>query len=540
MIGEVVGNYRITANLSKGGMGAVYVAEHTLIGRKAAVKVLLPAVSERPEVVKRFFTEAKATAAIGHPGIVEIFDFGHLPNGDAYLVMELLDGVPLSRRLSEPMDEGRALALMGHMTSALAAAHGKGIVHRDLKPGNVMIVPDPGVRFGERTKLLDFGIAKLTDVELGPGNTTRTGAVMGTPAYMSPEQCRGAGHVDHRTDLYALGCILFHMLCARPPFLGFGAGEIIGMQQYVPPPPPRSINPAVTPEVEELILCLLVKDPDGRPANAEELQSWLTALSKTAEDEDDERRPSRPLSPPPPSTIGAGAAPAVDTVAPTALTPPPGDIAPAESASPRTAATQGAATAAAPSTLSAGSHVTVEPEQPLTPAGRWPRWSIAAAGALALAVGVGVWAGTRSSEPRVLVPIEPDAGAAVGAAAEVADAAAAIEAVRALIDAGADASVQVLITIASRPRGAQVYLDGERIGRTPLERFPVARGDQPLVFELRKRGYQDGRLEVLPDGDDEFAVELTRRRSGGRAGANRPQGQPSSTPVDPDDTVNPF
>src|SRR3712207_5117129 len=127
VLGEIVGNYRITDLLSKGGMGAVYTAVHVHIGRKAAVKVLLPAFSERPDSVQRFFAEARATASIGHPGIVEIFDFGRLDNGNAYLIMELLDGEPLTRRLSDPMPVDRALVLLEHITSALDAAHAKGI-----------------------------------------------------------------------------------------------------------------------------------------------------------------------------------------------------------------------------------------------------------------------------------------------------------------------------------------------------------------------------------------------------------------------------
>jgi serine/threonine protein kinase len=288
VIGETVGNYRITDLLSKGGMGAVYTAVHVDIGRKAAVKVLLPAFSERPDSVKRFFAEARATASIGHPGIVEIFDFGRLKNGDAYLIMELLEGEPLTRRLSDPMPVDRALVLMEHITSALDAAHVKGIVHRDLKPANIILVSDPGVRFGERTKLLDFGIAKLTDDELGKEYATRTGTIMGTPAYMAPEQCRGASNVDPRADLYALGCILFHMVCARPPFLGFGAGEIIGMQQFVSPPRPCTFNPDIPPEVEALILRLLEKDPAARLQNAEALLSELAVLTPSASGQDDD------------------------------------------------------------------------------------------------------------------------------------------------------------------------------------------------------------------------------------------------------------
>src|SRR3954463_6001634 len=189
-------------------MGTVYRAEHTLIGKIAAVKILHPEMSSNRDIVNRFFNEARATTSIKHPGIVEVFDFGYMASGHAYLIMEFLDGMPLSQRLRRrgPMSEGEAALLLRGVCVALAAAHDKGVVHRDLKPDNIFVVPDPESVSGERTKILDFGIAKLTDIGLGAGGGTRTGAVMGTPAYMSPEQCRGTGDVDYRADLYSIGC----------------------------------------------------------------------------------------------------------------------------------------------------------------------------------------------------------------------------------------------------------------------------------------------------------------------------------------------
>src|ERR1041385_2104891 len=209
MIGQTVGSFRITAKVSVGGMGTIYRAEHTLIGKAAAVKVLHPELTGNRDIVNRFFNEAKATTAIQHPGIVEVFDFGYLASGHAFLVMEFLDGESLARRIKGHgiSSEGEAAMLLRAVCSALAAAHAKGIVHRDLKPDNIFMVPDPDAALGVRPKLLDFGIAKLTDIGLA-GSATKTGAVMGTPTYMSPEQCKGTGDVDHRADLYSLGCIL--------------------------------------------------------------------------------------------------------------------------------------------------------------------------------------------------------------------------------------------------------------------------------------------------------------------------------------------
>ena len=269
MLGTRVGNYRITAVIGEGGMGAVYRAVHEAIGRPVAVKLLLPEISNSRDMVARFFNEARSAASIKHPGIVEAHDFGFLPDGRAYIIMELLDGESLASRLRRPhrMPRSQVLHIARSVARALHAAHEAGIVHRDIKPDNIFLVPDPEVVTGERVKLLDFGIAKLGGDGAERG-LTKTGAVMGTPTYMAPEQCRGAGAVDRRADLYALGCILYQMLCGRPPFVAEGAGEIIARHLYFQPEPPRSFDPDIAPPLEALVMTLLQKDPAHRPATA--------------------------------------------------------------------------------------------------------------------------------------------------------------------------------------------------------------------------------------------------------------------------------
>jgi serine/threonine-protein kinase len=279
MIGETFGNYRVTELIGEGGMGVVYLAEHPGIGRRAAVKILRPGLTENPEIAKRFFNEARAANAIRHPGIVEVFDCGTLPSGTSYIVMELLEGEPLASRLRSrgplPIDEGRRIA--AQTASALAAAHAAGIVHRDLKPDNLFLVPDDRDAAQEMVKVLDFGIAKLGQQGSNVNSVkTRTGSVMGTPAYMSPEQCRGTREIDHRTDIYALGVILFEMLCGRPPFVSEGFGEMVHLHISQPPPAPRTINPSIPEELERVILWCLAKEPDERMQTMADVHAALT------------------------------------------------------------------------------------------------------------------------------------------------------------------------------------------------------------------------------------------------------------------------
>ena len=279
MVGAVIGSYKIIRKLGEGGMGTVYLAQHTLLGRKAAIKVLLPSLSSRADIVTRFFNEARAATSIQDPGIVQIFDFGFHTDQSAYIVMEFLEGEPLDARLHKlgrlPVVD--ALRIVRQCASSLAAAHAMHIVHRDLKPENIFLVKDPEVATGERAKILDFGIAKLADDQPGKVKTS-AGALMGTPIYMSPEQCRGAGEVDHRSDIYALGCVLFHLLVGRPPFDGEGMGEIIAMQLREPAPAPSSRVPGIPPEVDAIVLRALAKSVDERYQSMTELAHAIGLL----------------------------------------------------------------------------------------------------------------------------------------------------------------------------------------------------------------------------------------------------------------------
>ncbi len=276
MEGHQIGSYRIERKLGEGGMGVVWIGVDVRLGRRAAIKQLLPAMSMQRDIVERFFNEAKAAASINHPGIVEIYDVGWHTDGSAFFAMKLLEGDSLARRLraTGPMPVPVVATIARQTASALAAAHQRGIVHRDLKPDNIVLVADEEVSIGERATVLDFGIAKL----FGDGpqsQKTRTGSVMGTPSYMSPEQCRGAGEVDHRTDVYALGCILFEMLTGRPPHVGEGAGEVLGMHQFVEPPTVSSLRGDVPPAFEAVVMRAIAKKPEARHQSMAELTAAL-------------------------------------------------------------------------------------------------------------------------------------------------------------------------------------------------------------------------------------------------------------------------
>jgi len=263
VIGHKVNNYELTRRLGEGGMGAVYLAEHPLLGRKAAVKVLRPELASNQELVQRFLNEARAANAIHHPNIIDIIDVGLLPEGVPYMMMEFLDGESLATRLRRVprLSVGEALKHARQTASALTAAHAVSIVHRDLKPDNLFVVPDTQNPGQERIKVLDFGIAKLRP-EFAPGTArTGVGALMGTPAYMSPEQCMGkTTEIDHRADIYALGIILHEMLCGQPPFVGQSFGELFLQHITVGPAPLRSVRPDVSAELEAVVLKALEKD----------------------------------------------------------------------------------------------------------------------------------------------------------------------------------------------------------------------------------------------------------------------------------------
>jgi len=274
-VGQTIGNYMLTAKLGEGGMGIVYLAEHPVIGRKVAMKAIHPELSRNPEVVSRFVTEAKSVNQIGNEHIVDIHDFGNTPDGEFYFIMEFLQGDALVDRLkrSAPLELGRALAIAAQVTDALGASHQHGIIHRDLKPENIFLInKGHAVDF---VKVLDFGLAKLTQGDDKVSHKTRTGSVMGTPYYMAPEQCEGKANIDHRADIYSLGVILFEMLTGKVPFGGEGYGEIIVKHITAAVPSPRAINPLLPPSIENIILRALAKSREDRFQTMEEFGAAL-------------------------------------------------------------------------------------------------------------------------------------------------------------------------------------------------------------------------------------------------------------------------
>lgn len=266
-------------------MGAVYEARQEPLDRRVALKTLHGEHAKDKEAVARFFNEAKVLSRLEHPSIVQVSDFGTTTDGTAYLVMEYLRGQSLARRIRDVAGRGErlpvatALELCVQVADVLVMAHKQGIVHRDLKPDNLMIVADPVAPSGERVKVLDFGIAKLTDESGQGGMKTATNQVMGTPAYMSPEQCAGAGGVDAQTDVYALGCVLYQLLAGRTPFVADGPGQLIGMHLFQEPTPLVSLAPKAPRRIVELVDRMLRKDKTQRPTMKEAASEFAKYLS---------------------------------------------------------------------------------------------------------------------------------------------------------------------------------------------------------------------------------------------------------------------
>jgi len=299
----IAGRYVVTSHLGSGGMGDVFEVEHTLLGKRFALKRLSEDMASDREMVERFMREARAAAATGHPGIVDVIDLGIADDGLPFLVMEKLSGETLRRRLDRgPLDEQTLVRLGRAVLGALAAVHRAAIIHRDIKPENLFLCRDG------RVKILDFGLAHRATVDV---RLTQSGAVMGTPLYMSPEQARGE-ECDARTDLYAVGAVLYECASGRPPFTAAAYSVLVAMILEIDPNPAHLV--AMPLEVREVILAALRKARDARPPDAETMRA---ALGGDDEDGDDARWTSQP---------GSGESGATISSEPTLASPRPGAI----------------------------------------------------------------------------------------------------------------------------------------------------------------------------------------------------------------------
>ncbi|HEY7374903.1 MAG TPA: serine/threonine-protein kinase, partial [Polyangia bacterium] len=434
--------------------------------------------------------EARAANAIRHPNIIDIIDVGRMASGIPYLMMEFLEGESLAQRIARgslPIPE--ALDVILQTTSALAAAHAKGIVHRDLKPDNLYLVPDDAAAGGMRVKVLDFGIAKLRDDLSGGMAKTQAGSLMGTPPYMSPEQCRGISDaIDHRTDVYAMGIILFEMLCGGPPFVSEGWGEVVLAHLTKPPPSARARNPSIPESLEVVIMKALAKDPNERFSTAADMRAALRSMSSVTTFSPRQTAAAVP-------TIGGAK-------------------------SPTTFRTATGEVSSLNATLAEG------PEALRTKSRRGV--VIGGVAALAAVAVVAVVAVTRGDKT-------PDATAAIAAPAATAPVVAPPPAPKPVThEARPAAPAQILVRLSSEPVGALVS-DARRgvvIGATPFEQR-LDRKTGTLGVRLSKDGFANQELEIPLGADFDKTVRLERVKTHGSSSSHGSSKKTTTTSAAP-------
>ncbi len=431
VLGAVVDGFAIDSILGSGGCGTVYRGRQLGLDRPVAIKVPSFEVVDDPVLKKRFLREARAAARVRHPSVVTIYGVGELPDGRPYLAMELLDGASLARLIDDgPLETARALALARKIALALAETHAAGVVHRDLKPSNIIWRTERGG--GDHVTLVDFGIAAGQQGSADATRLTAGGKVIGTPHYMAPEQVQGEHReVDHRSDLYALGCVLFELLTAEVPFDGTGF-EVVLAHMTKAPPAPSSVVPQIPPEVDALVAGLLRKRPEERIASADEVVAQIDEVLEKLAAGPDRTDPALPSAastapamvvPPParsqPSSLslrthGAGsvaalAATAAALPAPAGPTswPSPAPTRPAAGTLPPGSSPPQVVGPAAPSLLLvAPGPLPREEPVPTTVTRRPRRWLAVAALALTSLGGVGVWALAARSGASAPPPVE--------------------------------------------------------------------------------------------------------------------------------------
>jgi serine/threonine-protein kinase len=504
--GEMVGEYKVLGLLGKGGFGTVYRGVHPLIGKKVAIKVLHRQLSSNRNMVSRFISEARAVNQIGHKNIIDIFAFGQLPDGRQYYIMELIDGVSLERYLRSRgrMSVSEAIPILRAVGRALDAAHGAGIAHRDLKPDNIVVCNDDGKPF---PKLLDFGIAKLMGSGEGLTYKTQTGTPMGTPAYMSPEQCLGK-NVDHRTDVYAFGVMTYQLLTGKLPFTGESFVEIVVKQTSHEPLSPSQICEDIPEPLSHAILWMLKKDPAERPqtlaaavARLEEGASAMglsvnTGVTRLPEQLAELNRPMGMHTPPPPMTGGSGG----NTATPIAA---------------------GQMSMAPPSAFD-------EPRR--GGSGKW----IGLAAAVLLLGGGGAFVALRGgpAAPIAAKAPEPSAPTLVDPPDVAPAAVAPAPAVTA--PAAPVAPATIVLTVTEAPPGTDVRDDaGALLGQVPGQ-LTLPRGDAPITLHFEHAGFEPRVEKIAVGADGQHAMPLHHAR----AAAKKPAA-PTAPPASPTTPAKP-
>jgi eukaryotic-like serine/threonine-protein kinase len=461
--GQAFGNFQVVRLLGEGGFGEVYEAENPFLQRRAAVKVLHAGMVQDHELVRRFLNEARAASAIRHPNIIDVFDAGVTPDGEPYILMEFLDGDSLQKAIQQQgrMSLATVQEVVRQAGSALSAAHLAGIVHRDLKPENLFLISDPNAPLGFCVKVLDFGIAKVKHRDDRGGSTLKTqaGLLMGSPAYMSPEQCRDSSDVDLRTDIYSLAIIVYEMLAGVPPFVSRSSTEMLVMQIANNPPPLREHVPDLPEHVDQAVIRALAKDREVRYSSVDYFVGALLGTYPAA---------TAQGSTPSPVALGSFSRRGGLTPVPVPLSGP--NI---------TTFSRSTGEVSAKSSE-------VELESMRTK--RWPLVAVAGVVVAAMAVFL-VLRGRPGTPPTpVQATLAAVAGAGVGKPT-------------------APATVRVLVR--STPAGASVVdaKEGTILGITPLEKI-FKQKSEILGIVIRLEGHKDKAISISLDGNSSTSVDL--------------------------------
>jgi serine/threonine protein kinase len=487
--GARIGKYIVEEKIGEGGMGEVWSGKNPEINKRVAIKILNPQLLANAQAIARFKREALAVNEIRHKNLVDIFDIGEMADGRPYFVMEHLIGEPLDEYMKRkgPLSFSEILAFLQPICKALAATHQRNIIHRDLKPENIFLVkeddePQPII------KILDFGIAKLSTPEESQNNVTRTGSVIGTPAYMSPEQCEGSKAVDHRSDIYSLGVILFEMITGRTPFQEPGEGTGMVLAKHITMPIPSAsrtvMGRKLSKEVDLFLQKALAKNPNDRTQNANDFYRELTEAINGAKEETHEQvkgaKPiyeKNPVLPPPPN----------HTPIPIQVALPPIAL-PQEESPSRT-----------------GDYYTGDNEDSALKPKRNNKVLVAGA-ALSLVIGIGLTAFFMM--PPVEKPVATLTPAQIPAqtilptpttpATLVNDSNPAPN--TAVVTPPALPEKVLLIVTTDGLSSTKVFLDGQELGSVPINQ-PIAYQDKDIVLRLVADGYEPKEISIHPTKD---------------------------------------